>query len=64
MTLIWLLVWLIARQPHLTVWNGWLIALVVCIALDAHGSGRQQFRHRERPCRAGAETLHRPAPEL
>jgi hypothetical protein len=59
MTIIWLVAWLIGGLPRLTAWNGWLIALVVCIALDACSGRRWPGRRRETAPEAGAETcLH------
>lgn len=37
MTVLWLIVWLLNRTPQLYAWNNWLIALVVCAALDFMG---------------------------
>jgi uncharacterized membrane protein YqjE len=47
MSLVWLVVWFIEGQPRLTAWNGWLIALVVCIVLDACSRGRRPGHSRE-----------------
>jgi hypothetical protein len=57
MTFIWLVVWLIAGLPHLTAWNSWLIALVVCIALDAGEKGRWPRRRGGQNAPAGTETF-------
>jgi hypothetical protein len=44
MSFLWLIAWLIAGLPHLSTWNGWLIALIVCLALDACTGGRYSPR--------------------
>lgn len=37
LTIIWLIVWLCAGTPAVAAWNSWLIALIVCAALDLFG---------------------------
>lgn len=39
MTVIWLIVWLLYNTPALHQWNNWLIALIVCVAIDILGGG-------------------------
>ena len=46
MSIVWLVVWFIEGQPRLAAWNGWLIALVVCIVLDACSRGPRPGRSR------------------
>jgi hypothetical protein len=37
MTMVWLVVWLINHTHPLHRWNGWLVALLVCLAIDLLG---------------------------
>lgn len=39
MTIIWLIVWLIHDTPAVHDWNGWMVALVVCIIIDVLSVG-------------------------
>lgn len=38
MTLIWLIAWLCWGCPPVYAWNGWLIGLIVVVALDLIGN--------------------------
>jgi hypothetical protein len=38
MTFIWLIVWLFSGVPAVHPWNGWLIALIVCVVIDLIGA--------------------------
>ena len=37
MTFIWLVIWLIANVPPVELWNGWAVALAVCMFVDVMG---------------------------
>jgi hypothetical protein len=39
MTVLWLLVWLVKDTPPVADWNNWMVALVVCLAIDLLGGG-------------------------
>lgn len=41
MTVIWLIVWLIEGTPELHQWNNWLVALLICLAVDVFGGSSQ-----------------------
>lgn len=33
-TILWLAFWLLNGAPELSMWNAWLVALAVCLAID------------------------------
>ena len=39
MSVIWLIVWLLHGTPRLYEWNNWLVALIVCLAIDVLSGG-------------------------
>ena len=52
MTIIWLIVWLLNGTPVVASWgpwNGWGIALFVCLAIDLIGAIGSGGRRRARP---------------
>jgi hypothetical protein len=34
MTILWLLVWVSSNTPQVAHWNNWMVALIVCLAID------------------------------